>query len=98
MNSVCQALLWEGPGFEANSLPFQIVESPEAMAGLSRVLLPMLMASLELAWSGKLTAQGSDGDLRVDHDHAECTADEGQSRPCPREHDSIVIWGGAIPM
>ena len=60
VNSVYQALSWEEAGFEANSLLSQIVESP---AGLSRVLLPMLMVSLELAWSGNLTAQGSDGDL-----------------------------------
>ena len=56
--------------------------------GLSRVLLATFMASVESAWSENLTAQGSDGDLRVDHDQAECTADEGQCRPCHWEHDS----------
>ena len=44
--------------------------------------------SLESSWSGNLNVQGSEGDLRVDHDQAECTADEGQCRPYPREHDS----------
>ena len=70
MNSVYQALSWEGARFKANCLLSHIIESREAMAGLSRVLLHTFMASLESTWSENLTAQGSAGDLKVDHDHA----------------------------
>ena len=38
-----------------------------------------------------------DGDLRVDHDQAECTADEGQCSPCPREHDKAATNGRVRP-